>query len=311
MATKSQALATKIATRHGVVTRDELLADGHSRSSIRWQLDHGALVHVHKGVFRLATSPDTFEARCAAVCLADPTAIITGVAAARLWGFRHTWQPEVPHVLIGHGVTSITRGVVLRRSNVIDVNDRVDRSDGIAVASPPRTWFDCARDVDDARFERLTEWVLDRHSSLPTLWRTARRLQAKGRPGSARVKRVMSQRDDWQKPADSGLELRVLQALEARGIVLVRQFPLTLGTGVVIHTDGADPDIKWALEVDHVTWHGGRLDAQRDKTRDREARLLGWQIERVTDQELTEDFDATIDQLVRLYHQRRAAVTAA
>lgn len=311
MATKSQALATKIATRHGIVTRDELLADGHSRSSIRWQLDHGALVHVHKGVFRLTTSPDTFEARCAAVCLADPEAVITGVAAARLWGFRHTWQPDVPHVLVRHGVTSVTRGVVLRRSNVIDTTDRVDRSDGIVVASPPRTWFDCARDIDDARFERLTEWVLDRHSSLPTLWRTARRLQAKGRPGSARVQRVMSQRDDWQKPADSGLELRVLQALEARGIVLVRQFPLTLGTGAVIHADGADPAIKWALEVDHVTWHGGRLDTQRDKTRDREARLLGWQIERVTDQELAEDFDATIDQLARLYHQRRAAMTAA
>jgi very-short-patch-repair endonuclease len=311
MATKSQTLATKIAARHGIVTRDELLADGHSRSSIRWQLDNGALVHVHRGVFRLTTSPDTFEARCAAVCLADPEAIITGVAAARLWGFRHTWQPEIPHVLIRHGVTSITKGVVLRRSNVIDPADRVDRNDGIAIASPPRTWFDCARDIDDARFERLTEWVLDRHSSLPTLWSTARRLQAHGRPGSARVRRVMSQRDDWQKPADSGLELRVLQALEARGIVLVRQFPLTLGTGVVIHVDGADPGIKWALEVDHVTWHGGRLDAQRDKTRDREARLLGWQVERVTDQELAENFDATIDQLVRLYHQRRAAMTAA
>jgi very-short-patch-repair endonuclease len=311
MATKSRALASTIATRHGIVTRDELLADGHSRSSIRWQLEHGVLVPVHKGVFRLTTSPDTFEARCAAACLADPAAIITGVAAARLWGFRHTWQPEIPHVLIRHGVTSITKGVILRRSNVIDITDRVDRSDGIAIASPPRTWFDCARDIDDARFERLTEWVLDRHSSLPTLWNTARRLRAPGRPGSARVKRVMSQRDDWQKPADSGLELRVLQALEARGIVLVRQFPLTLGTGVVIHTDGADPTIKWALEVDHVTWHGGRLDAQRDKTRDREARLLGWQVERVTDQELAEDFDAAIDQLVRLYHQRRAAMTAA
>ena len=38
-----------------------------------------------KDVYRLATSPDTFEARCAAACLADPSAIITGVAAARLW----------------------------------------------------------------------------------------------------------------------------------------------------------------------------------------------------------------------------------
>ncbi len=43
------------------------------------------------------------------------------------------------------------------------------RADGIRVASPPRAWFDCARDIDDERFERLTEWVLDQHTTMPTL----------------------------------------------------------------------------------------------------------------------------------------------
>ena len=37
-------------------------------------------------------------------------------------------------------------------------------TDGIRVASPPRVWFDCGRDLDDERFERLTEWVLDHHA---------------------------------------------------------------------------------------------------------------------------------------------------
>ncbi len=125
------------------------------------------------------------------------------------------------------------------------------------------------------------------------------------------MRRVMSQRTDWQKPAGSGLELRVLKALEARGVVLTRQFPLRLATGTIIHPDGADPSIRWALEIDHVTWHGGRLDAQYDKTRDREGRLVGWQIERVTDIELSQNFDAVIDQLVALHRQRRLEVAAA
>ena len=120
----------------------------------------------------------------------------------------------------------------------------------------------------------------------------------------------MAQRADWQKPAGSALELRVLKALEARGIVLVRQHPLRLPDGALIHPDGADPDIKWALEIDHVEWHGGRLDAQYDKSRDRRARLIGWQVERVTDQELSEDFAAVIDQLVAL-HRRRVSTVAA
>lgn len=311
MATISRTLADIVARRHGIVTHDELLSDSHTHHSVRRLVEEGLLVTEHKRVYRLATSPDTFEARCAGACAATRSAVVTGVAAARLCEFRHVWRPDVPHVLVAHDRTPITRGVVLRRSNVIDDEDVVVRDDGIRVASPPRAWFDCARDLIDDRFERLTEWVLDHHAKLPTLWRTAKRLQSRGRPGLARVKRVMSQREDWQKPAGSGIELRVLQALERRGIVLTRQYPLRLPNGLTIHPDGADPSIKGALEVDHVTWHGGRLDAQRDKIRDRNARLIGWDVERVTDLELAEDFDAVIDQLEALYRQRRADFAAA
>jgi hypothetical protein len=297
----SRSLAARIARQHGIVTRAALLGDGFSHREIDRSVERGALIRSHNGVYRMATSPDTFEARCAAACAADPEIVITAAAAARLWSFRHVWRPDSPIALVTHQRTPIARGVVLRRTNVLDEEDRVRRDDGITVASPPRAWIDCARDVDDERFERLTEWVLDQHSTLPTLWRTARRLQARGRPGTARVKRVMSKRADWQKPAGSGLELRVLNALEARGIVLVRQYALPLADGTTIHPDGTDPTIKWALEIDHVTWHGGRLDAQYDKRRDRSARLIGWQVERVTDQELSEDFEGVIDQLVALY----------
>jgi hypothetical protein len=306
MATLSSSLSQSISQRHGIVTDAQLAADGVERHSRRRLVTAGLLVAVHQGVYRVATSPDTFESRCAAACAADPTAVISAVAGARLWEFRHVFRTERPTVLVAHDRTPITHGVLLRRTNRLGQDEIVERGDGIRIASPPRVWFDCARDVDDAHFERLTEWVLDRHATVPTLWRQARMLTQRGRPGLARVNRVMSQRSDWQRPAGSGLELQVLDALERRGVgPLVRQFPLHLRTGSVIHPDGADPEIKWAVEVDHVTWHGGRFDAQRDKGRDRNARRIGWQVERVTDQELAEDFDGAIDELVDLWHLRR------
>jgi Transcriptional regulator, AbiEi antitoxin len=308
----SRSLAAQAARSHGIVRVEQLVADGVGLNSIRRLVRRGSLIRVHHGVLRVATSPDTFEARCVAACFADPDVVVSGVAAASLWKFHHVFRTDVPVLLIPHDRTPVTRGVILRRTNVLPDSHVVHRRDGIRVASPPRAWFDCARDLDDERFERLTEWVLDHHTSTPTLWTMTRVLTQRGRPGLARVQRVMTQRSDWQRPAGSGLELRVLKALESRGVgPLVRQFALRLPNGTVIHPDGADPDAKWAVEVDHVTWHGGRFDAQRDKGRDRNARRIGWQVERVTDQELSTNFGAAIDELVELWTIRSTGRSAA
>lgn len=302
----SSRLAHRVGERHGIVHTDELLADGLTRSGVRRLVGDGLLIRRHSAVYRLATAPDTFEARCAAACAAEPDAVISGPAAARLWEFRHVWRTDEPIVLVRHDRTPLSRGVQLRRTNVLEPEDFSRRPDGIRVASPARTWFDCARDVDEIRFERLTEWVLDHHCAVPALWRVRRRLRQRGRPGLARVNRVLSSRAAWQKPAGSGIELEVLTALERRGIgPLVRQHRLVLPDGVAIHTDGALPDIRWAVEVDHVTWHGGRLDAQRDKGRDRKLRRIGWQVDRVTDVEVRESLESTVSELVELVHLRR------
>src|SRR5690606_26800033 len=101
--------------------------------------------------------------------------------------------------------------------------------------------------------------------------------------------------------ADSGLELKVFKALERAGVRgLVRQQAIKLPDGRTIHADVAVPAIRWALEVDHVTWHGGRLDAQRDKARDRQARRVGWQVDRVTDVDVREHLARTVAELVAL-----------
>jgi very-short-patch-repair endonuclease len=307
----SVTLSETVARRHGVVTAAELVADGLGPSAVRRWVTNGALVRCHDGVYRVATAPDTFASRCVAVCLAEPNAVVTGPAAARLWEFRHVYRPDQPTVLVEHDRNPLSGPVIVRRTNVLDEEDRVVRADGITVASPARSWFDCATALNDERFEMLTEWVLDRHASIPDLWRTRRRLAARGRPGLARVNRVLSQRATWQRPAGSGLEHRVLRALERSGVRhIVRQHPIRLYNGVVIHPDGALPAIKWAVEIDHVTWHGGRIDAQRDKARDRALRRVGWQVDRVTDVEVNTRFDATIRELLDLIAVRRHDLAA-
>lgn len=311
MAFLSEALSDLVARRHGIVTTHELVDDGLTTNAIRAWVAHGALRRCHNGVYRLGVAPETFESRCAAVSLADPNVVVTGPSAARLWRFRHVFRPELPIVLVEHDRNPFGSGVVVQRTNVLSDEDRVRRDDGIVVASPSRAWFDCARHLDDERFEMLTEWVIDHHAGLPTLWRTRRRLSGKGRTGLARVNRVLSQRAAWQRPAGSGLEVRVVRALERAGVRgIVRQHPIRLYNGSVVHPDGALPGVKWAVEIDHVTWHGGRIDAQRDKARDRALRRVGWQVDRVTDVDLADRFDATIAELVALIELRTTQIAA-
>lgn len=301
----SPQLVERAAQRHGAITALELVEDGLSSNIIRRFVREGMLCRIHHGVYRSALSPLTFELRCAAACMADPGVIVTGPAAARLWQFRHV--PTVDHAVLtaAHDRTPLSNGVVIRRTNQLSAEDIVQRIDAIRVASPPRAWFDCARDLDDSAFEMLTEWVLDHHASIPTLWRTIRRLDQRGRPGLGRAKRVLSQRPMWQKPADSRLEMRFLTSLERAGLpTLVRQHPIVLLDGSVVHPDGAVPDVKWAVEVDHVTWHGGRFDTQYDKTRDRKLRRIGWQVERATDADLRADYSGTVAEIVDLFELR-------
>ncbi|MEM9039077.1 MAG: type IV toxin-antitoxin system AbiEi family antitoxin domain-containing protein [Actinomycetota bacterium] len=293
-----------LAAHHGVASRDQLRGVGITSRQIDRLLASGHFERELPGVYRIASTPSTFEGRCLAACLADRELVIGGPSAARLWRFKHTGADERVIGVVAHDRNPIRSGVVLRRTNQLPATDVVTRSDGVRLTAPPRRWFDRARDLTDPWFEALTEHVLDQHCSVPTLWGVARRLMTKGRTGSARVRRVMSQRAAWQKPADSTLEFDVLRSLERLGIVLTRQYALRLRDSSVIHLDGADPDLRWGVEIDHVTWHGGRIDAARDKGRDRRARQLGWQIERVDDQEWRRDRSRVIAELVDLYEAR-------
>lgn len=141
---------------------------------------------------------------------------------------------------------------------------------------------------------------------MPTIHATGRRLIHPARPGSARFARVVASRPAWLKPADSDLEVLLFDALRRAGVPgMVRQHRLELPGGWAIHADIAVPTLRWAVPVDHVTWHGGRIDAQRDKENDRQAGLLGWQVNRVTDDDVARRLAIVTAELVQLFERRR------
>jgi very-short-patch-repair endonuclease len=189
--------------------------------------------------------------------------------------------------------------VVIHRSHRIEPVDIVEGPDGIRYTSPPRTVFDLASVVSDEQLESIIEQVLhDGSVTIPTLLATAARLRQRGRNGSARFGRVIESRPAWLRPVDSDLELRVERAIVDAGLPRpLRQHPVWLPNGEMFRLDFYWPDQSEALEVDHVTWHGGKLDLTADKRRDRLMRQLGIHTTRITDDDVRHRMPSVIADL--------------
>ena len=281
--------------QRGLVTAADLKEAGIVGRSRSVALHQGMLVPVHRGVYRVPSDAPSFEQRCLAALLAAPDAALSGPTAGRIWGLRKVFSDDV-HIIARHAIH--LEAVAAHRTNVLGEHDITVR-DGLRVLRPVRLFCDLAWHLDDASLESVYEQMLDRRMiSVEAARAAARRFVASGRPGSVRLARVLDARPDWLKPVDSDLELQLWRALAATGLQLTRQVPVALDSGTSVHLDLADESIRFGVEVDHVTWHGGRLDAQRDKRRDRELTRLGWTVSRVSDEDVSIRLSETCDQLV-------------
>jgi very-short-patch-repair endonuclease len=266
-----------------------------SRRTRAAALDSGLLSKVHRNVYRLTSHEETFEQRCVAACLAAPDAALSGPTGGRLMGLRKVWTNDV-HVIARR--TVLLADVVAHRTTFLTPADVHERGP-LRLLRPARLVCDLASFLDDDDLESVIEQVLDRRmAQLSTIRELAHSFVRSGRDGSARLARVLDSRPNWRRPVDSDLELCLLRALRRRGLDVVPQFAVVLDSGREVRIDLAAPATKFGIEVDHVTWHGGRLDTQRDKIRDRELMRLGWTIARVTDEDVSRRLEATAQQLM-------------
>ncbi len=188
-------------------------------------------------------------------------------------------------------------------------SDIVHRRDGIDVTSPPRTVVDAAAFVSPEDLESMIEQGIDRRMFIvTTLSRVARQMPSSGSSGRASLERVLGSRDAWRKPVRSDYELRLERAMRRRGFPpLTREHPIDIGGGVIIHPDLGLPGDNFFVEVDHLSWHGGRHEGAYDRRRDTKVRLTGAHVERVTDVAIDHRLDETVEDLWRLWQRLRAA----
>lgn len=127
--------------QHGVVTRAQALEAGRSAKQIRWQLETGRWLRLHRGVYLTNSGRPTWHARAwAALLWSGPGAVLILEAAAHLWRLEAE-PPQVIAVGVPFGrhpkpVTGV-RPVQRRRLESVTV-------DGFPVTRAAQTVIDLA-----------------------------------------------------------------------------------------------------------------------------------------------------------------------
>lgn len=282
MATKGRTVEAKLAGlashSHGVVTRQEILRAGVSKAELLHRVKSGALIPIHRGVFRVGhQAPSVLARYMAAVKACGPGSLLAGRAAAHLFGLLKR-PPSLPEVLTT--TERRIRGVITHRVRRTELTDAI-RWRGIPATNVPRTIVDLATVLPADDLARAFHEAAVRHRVTPT-----------------QVERVLARRHNWPgaralRRVLWGDEPVSLSKLESSFIAGVREAGLPLPE-TNRRVDGRYVDCRWpehrlTVELDSYRYHHTRHAWEQDRQRERDARARGDVFRRYTWHDVDED----------------------
>jgi hypothetical protein len=272
--------------RRGLVLLDDLRSVGVSEDAAKARVRAGLWSRRASGLFVINAAPhDWRQDLLAAQLAAGPRAAVARFAATAFWeipGF-----PEGPvDTMNPYGCNHSPAIGRLRQSCALR-EDHIVVRDGIRVTRPSRTLFDIAPQISAARLERAcSNAIAMRLTSEEALRTTVYELGKRGRPGTAAMRTVLGMRDSGRR-ADSGLELRFLDALDAEGLPIPEcQVWLGDDNDLIGRVDFYWRPSVAVGEVDSERYHDGPMDAQGDVERDARLRAAGFRVERFPESEI-------------------------
>jgi very-short-patch-repair endonuclease len=280
-----QLLAPYARRQHGLVTLDQAVETGMSRSTWYRCLADGRLEQRHPRVARLpGTADTTFQRIAAAVLGVGPGAQSSHTTGAFLLiGDLPGLDPVDPvHVIAPRPCQLKLERVMVHRPT-----DRADLTattrHGIATTRPLRTIVDAGAVVSLSQLGSIVDRALVLGLiTFDAIGTTVQRHGRQGRDGVGPLRRLL---DDWHlgaEPPDSVLEVEFGRLLAAHGLPAATFHPrVRAGDRDVV------PDFGYLLErvlieVDGWAFHGDRAAFEQDRRRDALLQAEGWAVLRFT-----------------------------
>jgi very-short-patch-repair endonuclease len=218
-------------------------------------------------------------------------ALVTGEAAAEVWGMRDTTQrldDRAPiHVLLANRNAFRPPGVVVHRTTSLAAPD-IRRRNGIPVTSPARTLLDLAGLISELELESALSAALRANIVRPSQLSDVIERNPYWK-GVGRLRGLLEQTDSLHDTR-SRYERKFLALLRSAELPL----PLTNTWVAGKFVDGVWPELKLVLELDGYGVHGKRDRFESDRVRDQHLLIADHHVIRVTARQVDFGRDALI-----------------
>jgi very-short-patch-repair endonuclease len=208
--------------------------------------------------------------------------VVSHLSALALWDLRAQTSGPV-HVTVRHGRTVAREGIRRHVSRQFELAD-LAVVEGIPCTSWARTLVDVAAGLQRNQLRGLVERaqrlrIFDARALNDTLERAARKR------GTGKLRRLLAELNDEPPPTRSEFERRFLDLVRSASL----PSPITNG---LVHGHEVDfhwPEAKLIVETDGRETHATAIAFERDRGRDLDLKLAGWEVIRITWRQLRDE----------------------
>jgi hypothetical protein len=266
--------------QNGCLSRAQARALGLTKGMVQRRLTTGRWSRCHPSVYRVSGFPGSWLADVwAAVLAVGPRAVVSRESALLVRGVVSDSQVarRPIRLTVPHGGHHRVEGA--RVHQIDDMRSHHHTTvDGLVVSSVERAVVDMAATIGQRQLDGLVDdLVVGRAASVADIGRCLAEVARAGKPGMAKLARVLDERGAGYVPPHSDLERRLLEALAAAGLPAPKRQIALPGRGAITGiADAGYADVRMLLEADGRRWHTRVRDLRRDHERDAEAARAGW-----------------------------------